>query len=96
VPSQQGAQSDCQQRPRQLVDVRLDSSNKAEAARLVKASSKPTSFAFLIGTAVPPRRSQIFWGNEREMEPRETTRKKKITLYWRLRMPSEMFPQWMF
>ncbi len=41
----------------------LDSSNKAEAARLVKASRKPTSLAFLVGTAVLPRHTQIFWGN---------------------------------
>jgi hypothetical protein len=57
-----GVQSGCRQRPRQLVDVGLDSSNKAEAACLVKASSKPPSLAVLVGTAVLPRRSQIFWG----------------------------------
>ena len=91
--SQQGAQSGHRQRPRQLIDVGFDSSNKAEAACLVKASSKPTSLAFLVGTAVLPRRSQIFWGNEQEMEPQETTRKNKILLYWRLCTPSETCPQ---
>jgi hypothetical protein len=67
--------------PHQLVNVGLDSSNKAEAAHLVKASNEPTSLSFLIGTAVPPRHSQIFWGNEREMELQETTCKNKIWLY---------------
>ncbi len=62
VPSQQGAQSDRWQRPRQLVNIGLDSSNKTEAACLIKASSKPTSLAFLVGTAVPPRCAQIFLG----------------------------------
>ncbi len=61
APSQQGAQSGCRQRPHQLVDVGLDSSKKAEAAHLVKASSKPTSLAFLGGTAILSRRSQNFW-----------------------------------
>jgi hypothetical protein len=59
--------------PGQLVNVGLDSSNNAKVARLVKASSKPTSLAFLQGTAIPPRHSQNFSGNEREMEPLETT-----------------------
>ncbi len=77
APSRQGSQSGCWQRPRQLVNVGLDSSNKAEAAYLFKASSKPTSLAFLVGAAVPPRHSQIFWGDEWEMEPRETTCEKK-------------------
>ncbi len=56
--SRQGAQSGHQQRPHQLVDAGLDSSNKAEAAHLVKASSKPTSLAFLEGTANILR---LFW-----------------------------------
>jgi hypothetical protein len=34
--------------PRQRVDVGLDSSNKAEAACQVKASSKPTSVPMLV------------------------------------------------
>ncbi len=67
-------------RPCQLVNVGLDSSNKAEAACLVKASSKLTSLAFLVGTAVLLRCSQFFGGNKREMEPWETTRKKKIVV----------------
>ncbi len=62
MPSQQGAQSGRRQRLRLLADVGLDSSTKAEAAHLDKASSKPTSLAFLIRTAVPPRHSQIFGG----------------------------------
>ncbi len=62
APSQQGAQSGPQGRPPQLVNVGLESSNKAEAARLVKASSKPTSLAFLIGTTILPRRSLRFLG----------------------------------
>jgi hypothetical protein len=41
------AQSGRQQRPRQLDDVELDSSNKAEAACQVKAISKPTSVPML-------------------------------------------------
>jgi hypothetical protein len=94
APSRQGAQSGCQQRPRQLVNIGLDSSNKAEAAHLVKGISKPTSLAFLVGTAVPPRCSQTFGGNEWEMEPQETTCKNKILLYWRQRTSSETFPQW--
>jgi hypothetical protein len=68
---------------------------KAEAARLVKASSKPTSLAFLVETAVPPRRCQIFWGDKRVMGPQETTREKKL-VYWHLSTPSKMFPQWTF
>jgi hypothetical protein len=67
VPSQQGAQSGYQQRPHQLVNVGLDSFNKTEAACLIKASSKPTSLAFLVGTAIPPRCSQNVLGNEWEM-----------------------------
>jgi hypothetical protein len=58
--------------------VGLDSSNKAKAACLVKASSKPTSLAFLVGTAVPLRCSQIFWGDKQEMGTQETTRKNKF------------------
>ncbi len=91
APSLWGAQSGLGQRPRQLDDVELDSSSKAEAARWVRASSKPTAnqhpnarhvsskTAFLVGTAVPPRHLKIFccqW----EMGPRETTREKKIVL----------------
>jgi hypothetical protein len=89
--SQWGAQSGCWQRPRQLDDVELDSSNKAEAACWVKASSKPTSvpmlgmfllrLPFLVRTAVPPKRSHIFGGNDREMELRETTCKNKTLFY---------------
>ncbi len=82
APSQWGAQSSRWQRPHQLDNVELDSSNKAEAACLVKASSKPASLAFLVGTAVPPRRSQIFWEGEWEIGPQETTRKNKILFYW--------------
>ncbi len=87
VPSQWRAQSGCRQRPRQLDDVELDSSNKAEAARQVKASSKPISvptlgmslprLPFLVGTAVLPRHLNFFcW--EQEMGPQEKTRKKNI------------------
>jgi hypothetical protein len=78
------------QRPRQLDNVELDSSNKAEAALQVKASSKPTSvpmlgmslprLPFLIGTAVPPRRlKNLRW--EQEMGPQETTCENKILFY---------------
>jgi hypothetical protein len=87
APSWWGAQSGCRQRPRQLDDVELDSSNKAEAACQVKASSKPTSIPtlgmslprlpFLVGTAVLPRRLNFFCC-QREMGLRETTRKNKI------------------
>jgi hypothetical protein len=52
APSRWGAQSGCRQRPRQLDDVELDSSNKAEAAHQVKASSKPTSVPTL-GMSLP-------------------------------------------
>ncbi len=52
APSRRGAQSGCQQRPRQLDNVELDSSNKAEAAWQVKASSKPTSIPML-GMSLP-------------------------------------------
>ncbi len=52
APSRWGAQSGHWQRPRQLDDVELDSSNKAEAARLVKARSKPTSVPTL-GMSLP-------------------------------------------
>ncbi len=76
APSQWGAQSGCWQGPRQLDNVELDSSNKAETARLVEASSKPASLAFLVGTAVPPRRSQNALGDKREIRSQETTRKK--------------------
>jgi hypothetical protein len=72
APSWWGAQSGRWQRPQQLDDVELDSSNKTEAACWVEASSKPTSIPmlgmslprlpFLVRTAVPPRRSQNFWG----------------------------------
>jgi hypothetical protein len=82
APSQQGAQFGCQQRPPQLADVGLDSSNKAEAACLVQASSKPTSLAFLVGIAVSPRRSQNVYGNGQELEQQETTHKNEILLYW--------------
>ncbi len=90
APSRWGAQSGHRQRLRQLDNVELDSSNKAEAARWVKASSKPTSIPtlgmslprlpFLVGTAVLLRRLKIFrchW----EMGPREITRKNKISFY---------------
>ena len=75
-----GSQSGPWQRPGQLDNVELDSSNKAEASCLVKASSKPTSLAFLVGTAVPPRRLKIFCC-QREMGPRETTRENKISFH---------------
>ena len=52
APSQWGAQSGHQQRPRQLDNVELDSSNKAEAACQVKASSKSTSVPML-GMSLP-------------------------------------------
>ncbi len=68
-----------------------DGSNKAEAACQVKASSKPTSvpmlgmlfpkLPFLVGTSVLLGRSQNFWGNEREMDPRQTTCENKILFY---------------
>ncbi len=74
----------------QLDDVELDSSNKAEAARQVKASSKPTSvpmldmslprLPFLVGTAVLPRCLKIFCC-QREMGPREISRENKILFY---------------
>ncbi len=91
APSRWGAQSSCRQRPPQLDNVELDSSNKAEAACQVKASSKPTSvpmlgmslprLPFLIGTAVPLRRLKFFrW--EQEMGPQETTCKNEILFYW--------------
>ncbi len=69
--SQQGAQSGRRQRPHQLVDVWLDSSNKAEAAHLVQTSSKSASLAFLVGIAVLPRHSQNYFGDEREIGPQE-------------------------
>ncbi len=81
APSQWEAQSGHWQRPHQLDNVELDSSNKAEAARLVEASSKLASLAFLEGTAIPPRCSQNFFGDEREIGPRETSRKNKISFY---------------
>ncbi len=90
APSQWGAQSGHRQRPCQLDNVELDSSNKAEAACQVRASSKPTSIPmlsmslprlpFLIGTAVPPRHLKFF-GCQREMGPQETTRKNEILFY---------------
>ncbi len=86
APSWRGAQSVCWQRPHQLNDV-----NKAEAARQVKASNKPTSIPklgrclprlpFLVGAAVPTRRLNFFC-SQRWMGPRETTRKNKILFYW--------------
>jgi hypothetical protein len=85
-----GAQSGCRQRPHQLDNVELDSSNKAEAAHQVKASSKPTSIPmldislprlpFLVGTVVPQRRIKIIhW--EQKMGLRETTCKNEILFY---------------
>ncbi len=90
APSRWGAQSGRWQRPRQLDNVELDTSNKAEAACQVKASSKPTSIPmlgmslprlpFLVGTVVPLRRLNFFcW--EREMGPQEKTRENKILFY---------------
>jgi hypothetical protein len=81
APSRWGAQSGHRQRQRQLDNVELDNSNKAEAACLVKASSKPTSLAFLVGTAVPLRCSQNFLGDKQEMGPQETTRENKSLFY---------------
>jgi hypothetical protein len=92
APSRLGDQSGHRQRPCQLDDVELDSSNKAEAACQVKASSKPTSIPMLgmslprlpilVGTAVPLTRLKIFrW--EREMGPLETTCKNQISFYRR-------------
>jgi hypothetical protein len=52
APSQWGAQSGHQQRPRQLDNVELDSSSKAEAACQVRTSSKPTSIPML-GMSLP-------------------------------------------
>jgi hypothetical protein len=53
APSQwDGAQSGRRQRPHQLEDIELDSSNKAEAAHQVRASSKPTSIPML-GMSLP-------------------------------------------
>ncbi len=89
-PSRWGAQSGCWQRPRQLDNFELDSFNKAEAARQVKASSKPISIPtlgmslprlpFLKEQAVPPR-SLNFFCCQQEMGPRETTRENKILFY---------------
>ena len=90
APSRWGAQSGCQQRPLQLDNVKHDSSNKAEAAHQVKASSKPTSVPMLgmslprqpslVGTAIPPRRLKTF-RCQQEMGPRKTTRKNKTWFY---------------
>ncbi len=90
APSQWGAQSGCRQRPHQLDDVKLDGSNKAEAACQVEASIKPTSvpmlgmffprLPFLVGTAVLPRRLKKF-RCQREMGPRETTPENEILFY---------------
>ncbi len=90
APSRWGAQSGRRQRPHQLEDVELDGSNMVEAARQVKASSKPTSvptlgmsflkLPFFVGTAVPPRRLNFFcW--EQELGPRETTHENEILFY---------------
>jgi hypothetical protein len=89
APSQQGAQSGCWQRPRQLVNVGLDSSKKAEAACPVRASSKPTSLAFLGGTAIPPRYSQIFLGTSGKWNRKKQLAKIKFCFIGRLRTSSE-------
>ncbi len=90
APSRWGAQSGRWQRPCQLDEVELDSSNKAEAAGRVEAISKPTSIPtlgmslprlpFLKEQAVPLRRPKFFCC-EREMGPREKTCKNKISFY---------------
>jgi hypothetical protein len=79
--------------PHQLVNDGRDSPNETKAACLVKASSKPTSLAFLLGTQLFRRDISDILGDEREMGPRESNHKNKILLYGRLRMPSETFPQ---
>ncbi len=100
-----GAQSGHRQRPHQLDDVELDGSNKAEAARQVKASSKPTSvltlgmsfprLTFLVGIAVQPRRVKFFVENEKW--DREIKLVKIILRFIRcLRTSSETCLQWMF
>jgi hypothetical protein len=76
--------------PHQLDDVELDSSNKADAAGQVKASSKPTSvpmlgislprLPFLKGQAVPLRRLNFFCCQQ-ETGLQETTCKNKILFY---------------
>ncbi len=90
VPSQWGAQSGRRQRPRQLDNVELDSSNKAEAARQVKASSKPTSvptlgmslprLPFLVGTAVLPIRLNFFLLRTRNGTVRNDSQKWNFVL----------------
>ncbi len=52
APSRWGTQSGCRQRPLQLDNVELDSSSKAEAARQVRAGSKPISIPML-GMSLP-------------------------------------------
>jgi hypothetical protein len=64
--------------PHQLVNDGLASPNKAEAAHLVKASSKPISLAFLVGTAVPPRRLKIFWGTSGKWDRKKQLAKIKF------------------
>jgi hypothetical protein len=89
APSLWGTQSGRGQRLHQLDDVEFDGSNKAEAARQVKASSKLTSIPmlgmsfprlpFLVGIAVLPRSLNFFcW--EWEMGPRQKTRENNFFL----------------
>ncbi len=91
VLSQWGAQSGCRKRPHQPDDVELDSSNKAEAACQVVASSKPTSVptlgmslqdCFSCRNIRSAKTFSDFLGNKREMDPWETTRKNEILFYW--------------
>jgi hypothetical protein len=105
VQSQWGAQSGCWQRPRQLDDVELDGSNKAEAARQVKASSKPPSvpmlgmsfprLPFLVGTAIPQDVSKKFVENEKWDCKKQLT-KMKFHFIGHLRTSSETCLQQMF
>ncbi len=105
APSRWGAQSGHWQRPLQLDDIELDSSNKAEAAPQVKASSKPTSIP-LLGMSLPrlPFFSEqpflqgisIFFVANKKWDHKKQLAKIKFCFIGRLHTPLESCLQWMF
>ncbi len=105
VPSRWEAQPGCWQRPHQLDNVELDSSNKAEAAHQVKANSEPTSvptlgmslprLPFPVGAAVPPRRL-IFFVENKKWDRKKKLTKIKFGFIGRLCTLLETCLQWMF
>ncbi len=93
--SQKEAQSDCRQMLHQLVDGKLASPNKAEAACQVKSPMLGMSFPRLLFLKERLSRKNLLrrYCDKQEMGPQETTCKNKILLYEHLCTLLEACPQ---